>query len=88
MKLQLALVGVARYCHKLLQRLDRAVSVASPGVNLSEAFQHQSAVITILRDGHQIDGMLRLANRQIFLAKIGINLREYGDRARVLRLNG
>src|SRR5947199_1045503 len=31
--------------------------------------------------------MLRLANRQIFLAKIGINLREYGDSSRVLRLN-
>jgi len=66
---------------------NRAIGLAAPGVDLREAFEDQCAIVNILRNRHQIDRVLRLANGQILLAQSGIDLSKDSNRPRVLRLD-
>jgi hypothetical protein len=59
------------------------IAVAAPCVNLDETFQDQRTIVNVLRNGHQIDGMLRFADGQIFLAQSSIDLSEDSNRPRV-----
>ena len=87
MQFQAAVVDVAGHRHEFLHQLNRAIAVAAPGVNLGETFQDQRAIVDVFRDRHQIDGMLRFADSQIFLAQSGIDLSEDSNRPRVFRFD-
>jgi acyl-CoA synthetase (AMP-forming)/AMP-acid ligase II len=65
----------------------RAISFTGPTINLGEPFQHQCAVINVLRYWHQIHRMLRFADGQLLLAQSRIDLSKDSNRPRVFRFD-
>src|SRR5437899_4366636 len=87
MKFETRVVNVTRYRHEFLKHFDRAIVFTAPGINLSEAFEHQRTIIDVFRDGHQIDSVLCLLQGQFFLAQSRIDLSKDRNRPRMFRFD-
>ena len=84
---EVAIAKISRHLQQFLDEIDRAIGVAGPGVNYGQSLQDERAIIGIASDRHEIDGMLRLVQRESLVTETGIRLREDGERASVLRFD-
>src|SRR5205823_14790050 len=55
--------------------------------NLRQPFEHQYAVVNVLRDWHQLDGMFCLPDGQFFSTQSCVDLSEDCNRPRVFRFH-